>query len=691
MDDELHSKESMANLNMNNQDVNGNMNINTSSKRYFKSSATDALHSAILQRSRSTCNSFAHADNNATTTTLLPPATSNSNLFKPIKTPPISSSHSNTTKLPSATKCTDLILNKLISNQFEQDITDDQNNEEFDTPSNIVSSINLKPTLIDFNPLRSSSSSDDDDEKQSFARQAQFNQQHQRHQQQQQETSVDNKLNNKIEQIKFTKNLLNNLNIKLRAIPKDNRNLVQLPKQTKTTLTMNSPTTSSSNQTTKLPRFNDSKTNNGSHNSHYLLSQLNTTISASSTSSLKTMIMKKNDLQSIPILNKSTNGNNNNNSELMNIDERKRYTTSSSKRAKEEATSTSSSSEDDEDLAKLDNKRYQIAPRAGSANYLKQQHHQQQLKMFKTAISTMNLEKPTVVSSNEELLNSNITNNTLIETNFLINEDNLAECKEIMDTLPKMDTLPSLHIENMINFPTCDEQFNSNNNLSNQIQTSNSLVLTSPPSSINSSDHDSESLKFTTLSQSPLSCCSSSLAHNDTTSDIIDENSNHSEPTYVRQPGFKHHAHEVQEDACNRKQSLPKGSTIPVVFNYPDDSLRVKKLSGPEKSINELSSSKTQKSKKKFCAYASNFPNEEALNNTEKLKFKPINSTKLRAKGQSVPMRMRPLPQSYWIQPNQPNVSPGTMYLPPIFKNEINTNENLGEILQETYETLNSC
>jgi hypothetical protein len=31
---------------------------------------------------------------------------------------------------------------------------------------------------------------------------------------------------------------------------------------------------------------------------------------------------------------------------------------------------------------------------------------------------------------------------------------------------------------------------------------------------------------------------------------------------------------------------------------------------------------------------------------------------------------------SFWQQPNQPNVSPATMYLPPLFKNEIDAVEN---------------
>lgn len=47
-----------------------------------------------------------------------------------------------------------------------------------------------------------------------------------------------------------------------------------------------------------------------------------------------------------------------------------------------------------------------------------------------------------------------------------------------------------------------------------------------------------------------------------------------------------------------------------------------------------------------------------------------------------LPMRLRALPPSFWQQPNQPNVSPSTMYLPPLFKNEIeNVNSDAGKFL----------
>lgn len=50
-----------------------------------------------------------------------------------------------------------------------------------------------------------------------------------------------------------------------------------------------------------------------------------------------------------------------------------------------------------------------------------------------------------------------------------------------------------------------------------------------------------------------------------------------------------------------------------------------------------------------------------------------------------LPMRLRALPPSFWQQPNQPNVSPGTMYLPPLFKNEI---ENASDETNGTLKNL---
>lgn len=47
-------------------------------------------------------------------------------------------------------------------------------------------------------------------------------------------------------------------------------------------------------------------------------------------------------------------------------------------------------------------------------------------------------------------------------------------------------------------------------------------------------------------------------------------------------------------------------------------------------------------------------------------------------------MRLRALPPSFWQQPNQSNVSPGTMYLPPLFKNDGESSEAGSDIEYKT-------
>jgi hypothetical protein len=56
------------------------------------------------------------------------------------------------------------------------------------------------------------------------------------------------------------------------------------------------------------------------------------------------------------------------------------------------------------------------------------------------------------------------------------------------------------------------------------------------------------------------------------------------------------------------------------------------------------------------------------LNDLQNVQLKPISS---KLKREPLPMRLRALPPSFWQQPNQPNISPSTMYLPPLFKSEI--------------------
>lgn len=49
-----------------------------------------------------------------------------------------------------------------------------------------------------------------------------------------------------------------------------------------------------------------------------------------------------------------------------------------------------------------------------------------------------------------------------------------------------------------------------------------------------------------------------------------------------------------------------------------------------------------------------------------------------------IPMRLRALPPSFWQQPNQSNISPGTMYLPPLFKNDGESSETSSDIEYKT-------
>ena len=69
------------------------------------------------------------------------------------------------------------------------------------------------------------------------------------------------------------------------------------------------------------------------------------------------------------------------------------------------------------------------------------------------------------------------------------------------------------------------------------------------------------------------------------------------------------------------------------------------------------------KAKKKMCVMN---PDYIAENCESSVKLKPI-----RQKREPLPLRLRALPASFWEQPNFPNVSPATMFLPPLHRNEI--------------------
>lgn len=111
---------------------------------------------------------------------------------------------------------------------------------------------------------------------------------------------------------------------------------------------------------------------------------------------------------------------------------------------------------------------------------------------------------------------------------------------------------------------------------------------------------------------------------------------------------------------------------------------------GPNKSTN--------KAKKKLCMMNSEVANlnvgisetvsgSELQNDRQNVQLKPISN---KAKREPLPMRLRALPMSFWQQPNQPNVSPGVMYLPPLFKNEIESVESNDELLIEENKLIGS-
>ncbi|GFS17909.1 hypothetical protein ElyMa_003250300 [Elysia marginata] len=125
-------------------------------------------------------------------------------------------------------------------------------------------------------------------------------------------------------------------------------------------------------------------------------------------------------------------------------------------------------------------------------------------------------------------------------------------------------------------------------------------------------------------------------------------------PTYVRQPGFRHHAHEVTVSAG--------GST----------SVGVSSSSGPNASSFSASLSPTgsggigsnnafRLKKKKCSAMIVNF--------REGYKKREATPPKLKPKREPLPMKLRALPQSFWQQPNVAHqVSPATLFpiLPPL-------------------------
>ena len=197
-----------------------------------------------------------------------------------------------------------------------------------------------------------------------------------------------------------------------------------------------------------------------------------------------------------------------------------------------------------------------------------------------------------------------------------------------------------------------------------------------------------------------------------------DSSSTASGPIYIRQPGFDYHAHEIISAQHQQSQQISSsavalsGNKKNLIENLKSFKInepkanRVGKLDSVKKSkksydsllhtnnikqvnsgslsnVNEMAINKSSpKAKKKFCmmldghslTISANETLSAIINDLSNSKQQQQNNIQLKplsnkAKREPLPMRLRALPPSFWQQPNQPNVSPGTMYLPPLFKN----------------------
>jgi uncharacterized cupredoxin-like copper-binding protein len=179
------------------------------------------------------------------------------------------------------------------------------------------------------------------------------------------------------------------------------------------------------------------------------------------------------------------------------------------------------------------------------------------------------------------------------------------------------------------------------------------------------------------------------MATNDSCSNIDlndDSSSTASGPIYIRQPGFEHHAHEItlnskQNEIQNLKNFIINDPKLKKQTNSNHQQQQVKTLNHISKLTSSSSTSSllpnttsttksNNKAKKKLCMMI-DVPGSELvsiLGGVNNDQLKPLSN---KQKREALPMRLRALPPSYWQQPNQQNVPPSNMYLPPLLKYEI--------------------
>ncbi|XP_021913908.1 uncharacterized protein LOC110827008 isoform X1 [Zootermopsis nevadensis] len=144
-------------------------------------------------------------------------------------------------------------------------------------------------------------------------------------------------------------------------------------------------------------------------------------------------------------------------------------------------------------------------------------------------------------------------------------------------------------------------------------------------------------------------------------------------PTYVRTPGFEHHAQEFEiqrkRQQCS-KSHAPFASRVDEQLSCNDQDAACGQehvRSSSKASQNGSVSNATSKKKKSVVFGTSDGKHEtEAVKKTD-----PSQQTtsKHKPKKEPLPMKLRALPQSFWQQPNNTNsLSPGAVYpvLPPL-------------------------
>ncbi|CAL4139232.1 unnamed protein product [Meganyctiphanes norvegica] len=127
-----------------------------------------------------------------------------------------------------------------------------------------------------------------------------------------------------------------------------------------------------------------------------------------------------------------------------------------------------------------------------------------------------------------------------------------------------------------------------------------------------------------------------------------------SEPAYIRKPGFDHHAHEFRA-ATTQATTTPSQSQHPHV-SPPHQGLRspIQSPLSPTDSI----SSKGSKKKKSSVHEIKHEPGKS---------ISSFSTSRARGKKEPLPMKLRALPQSFWLQPNKNNnLPPSCSTLPPL-------------------------